>query len=54
MDPTASSLDVWLVAMSRSSFIVHMLFCPILCTRVSLVVPEMKALIMLVSMRLDN
>jgi hypothetical protein len=43
--PTASSPDVWLVAMSRSSFVVRGLFCPSLCNRVSLVVLEMKALI---------
>jgi hypothetical protein len=34
-----SSLDAWLVAMSRSSFVVHELFLPSLCTNVSLVVP---------------
>lgn len=49
---TASSPDAWLVAMSRSSFVVRMFFHPSLCTRVSLVVPKMKALITSASARL--
>lgn len=50
--PPTSSPNVWLVAMSRSSFI----FCELLrsssCTRVLLVVPKMKALMTPVSSRL--
>jgi hypothetical protein len=45
LPPPHLPLDAWLVAMSRSSFVVHRLLCPNLCTRVSLVVPKMKALI---------
>lgn len=50
--PTTSSPDEWIVAMSRSSFMVRGLLRPTMCTKVSLVVPEMNALITLASTRL--
>jgi hypothetical protein len=52
--PIASSLDAWVIAMSQSSFMVHGLLRPSLCTRVSLVVPKMNALILLASARLAS
>jgi hypothetical protein len=50
--PTTSSPNEWIIAMSRSSFVVRGLLHPTLCTKVSLVVPEMNALITLASARL--
>jgi hypothetical protein len=52
ISPTASCPDVWVIVMSNSSFVVHGLLRPSLCTRVSLMVPEMNALIMSASARL--
>lgn len=52
--PTTSSPDAWLVEISKSSFVVCGLLWPRLRTRVSLVVPKIKALITTVSARLDN
>jgi hypothetical protein len=52
--PTASSLDMWLVAMSRSSFVVRGILRPSLCTRVSLVVRETKELMTSTSSRLES
>lgn len=51
MAPTASSLDPWLIAMSKGSFAVCKLFCRSLCSRVLSVVPKMKASIMSTSAR---
>jgi hypothetical protein len=50
--PIVSSPGAWLVTMSRIFIVVHRLFRTILCTRVSLVVPEMKVLITSALMRL--
>jgi hypothetical protein len=52
--PTASSLEAWLVAMSRSSLVVRGLFRPSLWTRDSQVVPENNASITSVSATAGN
>lgn len=44
----------WLVVISRSFFVVWGLLHPSLCTKVSLMVPEMKEIITSMSARLDN